>query len=80
MARLNHGCSGAFNSVYHWRDNEGVLVVHALKPIRKGQVRKAHFVERQNYHWTLQELLTTYRDTKRPRNERRYPESTLAQS
>lgn len=21
-ARLNHGCSSAFNAVYHWRDNE----------------------------------------------------------
>lgn len=38
MARLNHGCSHAFNVVYSWRDNEGVLVVHALKPIQEGQV------------------------------------------
>lgn len=37
-ARLNHGCSSAFNSVYTWREHEGVLVVHALKPIHKGQV------------------------------------------
>lgn len=39
MARLNHGCSHAFNVVYAWRDYEGVLVVHALKPIKEGQVR-----------------------------------------
>ena len=37
MARLNHGCSGAFNSVYSWREREGVLVVHALKDIPKGE-------------------------------------------
>jgi len=37
MARLNHGCSGAFNSVYSWREREGVLVVHALKDIYKGE-------------------------------------------
>ncbi|KAI0698086.1 hypothetical protein BC835DRAFT_688817 [Cytidiella melzeri] len=54
MARLNHGCSSAFNSVYSWRQNEGVIVVHALKSVRQGQ-----------------ELLTTYADTKRPRDERR---------
>jgi hypothetical protein len=39
MARLNHGCSSAFNVVYSWRESEGVLVVHALKPIKKGEVR-----------------------------------------
>lgn len=38
MARLNHGCSGAFNAIYTWRGKEHVLVVYALKPIRKGQV------------------------------------------
>lgn len=38
MARLNHGCSSAFNSVYSWREHEGTLVVYALKAIEKGQV------------------------------------------
>lgn len=38
-ARLNHGCSAAFNAVYSWRDREQVLVVHALKSIRRGEVR-----------------------------------------
>ena len=38
MARLNHACSHAFNSVYSWRDDEGVLVVYALKDIKKGEV------------------------------------------
>ncbi|KAG6907850.1 hypothetical protein DXG01_007114 [Tephrocybe rancida] len=38
MARLNHGCSSAFNAIYTWRDKEQVLVVHALKRILKGQV------------------------------------------
>ncbi|KAI0647981.1 hypothetical protein C8Q79DRAFT_905278 [Trametes meyenii] len=37
MARLNHGCSGAFNVVYTWRDDEAVLVVHALKPVKEGE-------------------------------------------
>ncbi|KAI0061647.1 hypothetical protein BV25DRAFT_1805276, partial [Artomyces pyxidatus] len=37
MARLNHGCSHAFNSVYSWREEEGVLVVHALKSIMEGE-------------------------------------------
>ncbi|EMD35001.1 hypothetical protein CERSUDRAFT_54156, partial [Gelatoporia subvermispora B] len=54
MARLNHGCSSAFNSVYTWRDREGMIVVHALKPVKEGE-----------------ELLTTYTDTKRPRDARR---------
>lgn len=40
MARLNHGCSSAFNVVYTWREREGALAIHALKPIKKGQVRK----------------------------------------
>jgi hypothetical protein len=38
MARLNHGCARSFNSVYSWREEEGVLVVHALKPIGEGEV------------------------------------------
>ncbi|KAF8195503.1 hypothetical protein BJ912DRAFT_957233 [Pholiota molesta] len=55
MARLNHGCSSAFNVVYTWREEGGgYLIVHALKSIPKGR-----------------ELLTTYTDSKRPRHERR---------
>ncbi|KAF8895296.1 hypothetical protein BD779DRAFT_1498662 [Infundibulicybe gibba] len=54
MARLNHGCSSAFNVVYSWRTEESALVVHALKDIREGD-----------------ELLTTYTNTKRPREQRR---------
>ena len=38
-ARLNHGCSSAFNAVYSWREKEGVLVVHALKSIKAQDVR-----------------------------------------
>jgi len=37
MARLNHGCSYAFNSVYSWREREGVLVIHAMKDIKKDE-------------------------------------------
>ena len=48
MARLNHGCSGAFNSVYSWREREGVLVVHALKDIKNGdELLTAYFGTRQ---------------------------------
>jgi hypothetical protein len=39
MARLNHACAGAFNAVYAWRADERLLVVHALKPIQRGEVR-----------------------------------------
>ena len=42
-ARLNHGCSRAFNAVYSWREHEGVVVVHALKPVKKGSVRRTSF-------------------------------------
>ena len=44
MARLNHGCSSAFNSVYTWRENEGALVVHAIKPIKMGEVSIDRFI------------------------------------
>ncbi|KAJ6584695.1 hypothetical protein B0H19DRAFT_1318925 [Mycena capillaripes] len=37
MARLNHGCSSAFNVVYSWREKEQKLFVHALRNIHKGQ-------------------------------------------
>lgn len=37
-ARLNHGCSSAFNVVYSWREREGILVTYALKPIKSGDV------------------------------------------
>jgi len=40
MARLNHGCSSAFNVVYSWREQEQALVVYALKEVKKGQVSK----------------------------------------
>ncbi|KAG7445775.1 SET domain-containing protein [Guyanagaster necrorhizus] len=37
MARLNHGCSSAFNVVYSWRQEKGEIVVHALQNISRGQ-------------------------------------------
>ncbi|PPQ66612.1 hypothetical protein CVT26_009373 [Gymnopilus dilepis] len=54
MARLNHGCSSAFNVVYMWRPEEQSLVVHALKDVKKGE-----------------ELITTYTNTKKTRDQRR---------
>lgn len=38
MARINHACAKAFNSVYSWREEEGALHIYALKPIAKGEV------------------------------------------
>ncbi|KAJ7465322.1 hypothetical protein FB451DRAFT_1352778 [Mycena latifolia] len=37
MARINHGCSSAFNVVYTWRERDQALFVHALRNIPKGQ-------------------------------------------
>ncbi|KIY61535.1 SET domain-containing protein [Cylindrobasidium torrendii FP15055 ss-10] len=37
MARLNHGCAGAFNVVYSFREATGEIVVHALRNITKGE-------------------------------------------
>ncbi|KAF8827402.1 hypothetical protein HHX47_DHR4000378 [Lentinula edodes] len=39
MARLNHGCSSAFNVVYTWREKEGMLMVHAIRDIQKGEIQ-----------------------------------------
>jgi hypothetical protein len=36
MARMNHGCSSAFNAVYSWREKEEALFVFALRSISKG--------------------------------------------
>ena len=35
---MNHGCSRAFSAVYSWREEEGVMVVHAIRDIKKGKV------------------------------------------
>ena len=42
MARLNHGCSSAFNVVYSWREKEEALFIFALRDIRKGDVSIFH--------------------------------------
>lgn len=52
MARLNHGCSKSFNVVYSWRSRDQVLVVHALKPIKKGEVGLSSI----RFSWTWVEL------------------------
>ena len=49
MARINHGCASAFNVVYHWREEEKCLVVHALKNVRKGEVSQSP--RRQNFRY-----------------------------
>jgi len=38
MARINHGCSSAFDAVYTWREKERTLYGHALKAIDRGEV------------------------------------------
>lgn len=40
MARMNHGCSSAFNAVYSWREKEEALFTFALRNISKGDVGK----------------------------------------
>ncbi|KAH9065391.1 hypothetical protein EDB87DRAFT_1595643 [Lactarius vividus] len=61
MARLNHGCSHAFNSVYSWREREGVLVVHALKDIKKGEeLLTAYFRTQQTRDERRRHLMQTY--------------------
>ncbi|KAH9819450.1 hypothetical protein DFH28DRAFT_25302 [Melampsora americana] len=37
LSRINHGCAGASNSVYNWREKEGVEVLHATKRIEIGE-------------------------------------------
>lgn len=37
LSRINHGCAGASNSVYNWREKEGVEVVHATRLIEVGE-------------------------------------------
>ncbi|KAK7021189.1 SET domain-containing protein 5 [Favolaschia claudopus] len=39
MARLNHGCSSAFNVVYTWREREQQLFVYALRDVQRGQTQ-----------------------------------------
>ncbi|KAH9179263.1 hypothetical protein EDB89DRAFT_1926225 [Lactarius sanguifluus] len=61
MARLNHGCSHAFNSVYSWREREGVLVVHALKDVKKGEeLLTAYFKTQQTRDERRRHLMQTY--------------------
>ncbi|KAG8877453.1 hypothetical protein FRB97_003384 [Tulasnella sp. 331] len=36
-ARINHGCSAAFNAVHSWRADEKKLYVHALRDIKAGE-------------------------------------------
>lgn len=49
MARLNHGCSSAFNVVYMWRSEEHQLVVHALKDVKQGEVIGKYASEVKTY-------------------------------
>ncbi|KDQ25361.1 hypothetical protein PLEOSDRAFT_1066483 [Pleurotus ostreatus PC15] len=59
MARLNHGCSSAFNAVYSWRESEGVLVVHALKEIRKGEELLTTYTDTKRPRRHRREYLST---------------------
>ncbi|KAI0345732.1 hypothetical protein BDW22DRAFT_908849 [Trametopsis cervina] len=71
MARLNHACSSAFNSVYSYREDENAIMVYALKAIKRGEASADASARYILADGCPQELLTTYKDTKRPRNERR---------
>jgi hypothetical protein len=73
FARMNHACAKAFNVIYHWRPNEGVLVLQALKDIREGEVsRDFRSEDLIVLIEPLQELLTSYIDSKNTREERRF--------
>ncbi|EJC97968.1 uncharacterized protein FOMMEDRAFT_149425 [Fomitiporia mediterranea MF3/22] len=61
-ARLNHGCSKAFNSVYSWRPHEGHLVVHALKPIKRGQELLTTYTDTKRPRRERQHYLKSYYD------------------
>jgi len=37
IAMLNHACLGSLNAIYNWREYEQRLVVHAVRPIEKGE-------------------------------------------
>ncbi|KAG8924993.1 hypothetical protein FRC02_010053, partial [Tulasnella sp. 418] len=37
IARLNHGCAGAFNSIYGWREEQGVMELRPFRDIKKGE-------------------------------------------
>ena len=51
VSRMNHGCSKAFNAVYSWREKERKLVVHAIRPIKRGQeILTAYFDTRRPRH------------------------------
>lgn len=54
IARINHGCSSAFNAAYSWREDTKETVVYAFKPIFQGE-----------------EILISYTDTKKSRDNRR---------
>lgn len=54
MARLNHGCSSGFNSVYSYREREGTLYIHAIKGVKKGEVRRLSLLA--SWEWDKRRL------------------------
>ncbi|KDQ62205.1 hypothetical protein JAAARDRAFT_170436 [Jaapia argillacea MUCL 33604] len=60
MARLNHACSSAFNSVYSWREREGVLVVVALRDIKAGEELLTPYMDTKKSRRERQELLQSH--------------------
>ncbi|KAF8584696.1 SET domain-containing protein [Ramaria rubella] len=60
-SRINHGCSKAFNSVNSWRGEEEILVVHALRHIKKGEEILREYVDTKRPRKTRQaELFEVY--------------------
>lgn len=58
FARLNHACLGAFNVVYSWQEETGVIVVHAVKDIKPGEELLTTYTDtlrpRGDRQWYLQ--------------------------
>ncbi|KAF8336986.1 uncharacterized protein EI90DRAFT_2910914 [Cantharellus anzutake] len=94
-ARLNHGCSRAFNVVYHWREEKHELVVHALRDIEPGEellttytdTKKPRAVRReylsQHYHFQCNCAVCSLPDNESQKSDDRlvrYAENRLALS
>ncbi|GJJ15739.1 hypothetical protein Clacol_010017 [Clathrus columnatus] len=61
-SRMNHGCSSAFNAVYSWRENENILVVHALRNISQGEeILTVYFDTKQSRERRREHLLEQYK-------------------
>ncbi|KAH8817727.1 hypothetical protein DL96DRAFT_394667 [Flagelloscypha sp. PMI_526] len=59
MTRMNHACAGGFNAMYHWRETNGRVDEGELRVYAMRDIQKG------------EELLTTYIDPRKSRDDRR---------